>query len=152
MQYACRTITTRPIMPIRKRSFGIIPIAIERDGSPLFLILRAYAHWDFPKGGADAGETPLQAAQREMVEETGIREFTLAWGEVSMDTEIYASGKVVTYFPARVAKQEITLPVSAELGRPEHDEYRWVSFEEAHALLPPRLIPVLVWARGLAGG
>ncbi len=137
---------------IRKRSFGIIPIAIERDGSPLFLILRAYAHWDFPKGAADEGETPLQAAQREMIEETGIREFTLAWGEVSMDTEIYASGKVVTYFPARVKKQKITLPVSAELGRPEHNEYRWASLEEARALLPPRLIPVLEWAKGLAGG
>ncbi len=136
---------------IRKRSFGIIPIATERDGSLLFLILRAYTHWDFPKGGADDGEMPLQAARREMVEETGIREFILAWGEVSMDTEIYASGKVVTYFPARVKKQKITLPVSAELGRPEHDEYRWVSFEQARALLPPRLIAVLEWANRLAG-
>ena len=135
---------------IRKRSFGIIPIAIEHDGSPLFLILRAYTHWDFPKGAADEGETSLQAAQREMIEETGIREFTLAWGEVSMDTEIYASGKVVTYFPARVGKQKITLPISAELGRPEHNEYRWASQEEARALLPPRLIPVLEWAKELA--
>lgn len=136
---------------IRKRSFGIIPIAIGLDGSPLFLVLRAYAHWDFPKGGADEGETPLQAARREMLEETGIGEFTLAWGEVSMDTEIYASGKIATYFPARVTKQEITLPLSAELGRPEHDEYRWASFEEARTLLPPRLQPLLAWAWELAG-
>ncbi len=135
---------------IRKRSFGIIPIAFGQDGSPVFLILRAYTHWDFPKGGADEGETPLQAATREMIEETGIEQFALVWGEVSMDTEIYASGKVVTYFPARVEKQKLTLPVSAELGRPEHDEYRWVSYEEARALLPARLIPLLEWARGLA--
>ncbi len=135
---------------ITKHSFGIIPIAFERDGSPVFLILRAYAHWDFPKGGAEKGETPLQAAKREMIEETGIHEFTLAWGEGSMETEIYAGGKVVTYFPARVEKQQITLPVSPELGRPEHNEYRWVSYEEARALLPPRLIPLLKWANGLA--
>lgn len=137
---------------IRKRSFGIVPVAFEPDGSQAFLVLRAYKNWDFPKGRAEPGETPLQAAQREMVEETGIREFTLAWGEAAMDTEIYARGKVVTYFPARVEKQHLTLPVSAELGRPEHDEYRWVSYDEARALLPARLIPVLEWARGIAAG
>ncbi len=134
----------------RKRSFGIVPVAFEPDGSPAFLILRAYKNWDFPKGAAEPGETPLQAARREMMEETGIRELSLAWGEISMDTEIYASGKVVTYFPACVEKQRITLPVSAELGRPEHNEYRWASYEEARALLPARLIPVLELARKLA--
>jgi len=134
---------------IRKRSFGIVPVAFAPDGSQVFLVLRAYKNWDFPKGAAEPGETPLDAASREMAEETGIRDFTLAWGEVSMDTEIYASGKVVTYFPAQVEKQQITLPVSAELGRPEHDEYRWVSYAEAHALLPARLIPVLDWASAI---
>jgi len=38
-------------------------------------------------------------------------------------------------------------PVSPELGRPEHDEWRWVSFDEAEHLLPPRLQPILAWAR-----
>ncbi len=136
---------------IRRRSFGIIPMAFEADGSLQFLILRAYRNWDFPKGAAEAGETALQAARREMLEETGIADIALAWGEVSMDTGIYSSDKVATYYPARVEKQTITLPVSAELGRPEHDEYRWVSYDEARAMLPPRLIPVLEWAKGLAG-
>ncbi len=135
---------------IRKRSFGIVPIAFEPDGSLAFLVLRAYKNWDFPKGQADQDESPLQAATREMTEETGIRDFDLAWGEVSTDTEIYASGKVVTYYPARVKRQNLTLPVSAELGRPEHDEYRWVSYDEARSLLPARLIPVLEWAKGIA--
>jgi 8-oxo-dGTP pyrophosphatase MutT (NUDIX family) len=138
------------IMPaIRKRSFGIIPIAFEQNGSPVFLILRAYKNWDFPKGGAEAGESPLEAAKREMTEETGIQEFTLAWGEVSIDTEVYSAGKVVTYYPAQVEKQQLTLPLNAELGRPEHDEYRWVSYDKAHSLLPIRLIPILDWAKGM---
>lgn len=135
---------------VRKRSFGIVPIAFGQNSAPVFLILRAYKNWDFPKGQAEHGETPLEAARREMTEETGIREFTLTWGEISMDTEIYASGKVVTYFPAQVKKQAITLPVSAELGRPEHNEYRWASYQEAHTLLPARLVPVLDWARRIA--
>jgi 8-oxo-dGTP pyrophosphatase MutT (NUDIX family) len=131
---------------VKKRSFGIVPVAIEQDGSLLLLVLRAYKNWDFPKGGADNNEIPLAAAIREMKEETGIQQFALEWGEISMDTEIYAGGKVATYYIARVQRQELMLPVSEELGRPEHDEYRWVSYQEARSLLPPRLIPILEWA------
>ncbi len=133
---------------IKRRSFGIIPIAFEQSGAPLFLILRAYKNWDFPKGGAEPGESPLETAKRETAEETGIQELTLVWGEVSMDTEIYSGGKVATYYLARVEKRRLTLPISAELGRPEHDEYRWVSYDEARSLLPPRLLPILDWAKG----
>ncbi len=135
---------------IRRRSFGIIPIAFDGGGAPQFLILRAYQYWDFPKGLAESGEAPLAAARREMLEETGIAELAFDWGEVSMQTEVYSGDKVAAYFPARVARQEITLPVSEELGRPEHDEYRWVSYAEARALLSPRVFPILDWALGLA--
>ena len=41
----------------------------------------------------------------------------------------------------------MTLAISHELGRPEHHEFRWVSFDEAEELLPPRLAPILDWAR-----
>ena len=134
---------------IRKHSFGIIPIAFEPDGSLVFLILRAYRNWDFPKGEPEANESSLETAKRELAEETGIRDITLAWGAASMETEVYAAGKVAAYYPARVEKRRLTLPVSAELGRPEHDEYRWVSYDEARSLLSPRLIPILDWAREL---
>ncbi len=135
---------------IQRRSYGIVPVAFPEGGAPLFLILRAFNKWDFPKGGPEADETPLQAARRELLEETGIAEFTLAWGEISMDTQPYAGGKVATYYPARVQQQALTLPVNPELGRPEHEEYRWVPYEVARALLPPRLTAILEWARGLA--
>ena len=135
---------------VKRRSFGIVPVATAQDGSPLFLVLRAFKNWDFPKGGADEGESPLAAATRELKEETGIQQFDFEWGEKSMDTEIYAGGKVATYFLARVEKQEVVLPISEELGRPEHDESRWESYQEARALLPPRLIPILEWSVGIA--
>jgi len=41
----------------------------------------------------------------------------------------------------------VTLPVSPELGRPEHHEFRWTGWDEARALLPARLLPILDWAR-----
>ena len=135
---------------VKRRSFGIVPVALKPDGTLIFLILRAYKNWDFPKGGADDGETPLEAAKREMKEETGIQQFTLPWGEASKETEIYAGGKVASYYLAKVEKQEITLPISAELGRPEHDEYIWATPDEVRVLLPLRLIPILDWAIGVA--
>ena len=137
---------------VKQRSFGIVPVAVGSDGSWLFLVLRAFRNWDFPKGGPDDGETRLETALREMREETGIEEIALPWGEASIDTEIYARGKVATYFLGQVTKQEIVLPVSAELGRPEHDEYRWVSSVEAGYILPSRLVPILGWASGIIGG
>ena len=44
------------------------------------------------------------------------------------------------------------LPVSPELGRPEHHEYRWASLDEAEELLPPRLAVVLEWAQRTISG
>jgi 8-oxo-dGTP pyrophosphatase MutT (NUDIX family) len=135
---------------VKRRSYGIVPIAIGQDQSPIFLLLRAYRNWDFPKGGADVDETPLDAAKREMIEETGITQLDMQWGSISMDTEIYSTDKVASYFLARVEKQDISLPISEELGKPEHDEYRWVTFEEAQALLPQRLRLILAWAKNTA--
>ncbi|MDA8028704.1 MAG: NUDIX domain-containing protein [Nitrospiraceae bacterium] len=134
----------------KKRSFGIVPIAFDSDGSPLFLILRAYRNWDFPKGVPESGETPLETATREFFEETGIREFSLAWGEMCKETKPYFKGKVALYYPVQTEKRMISLPVSQELGRPEHSEYRWVRYDEGRRLLPSRLIPVLEWAMRLA--
>jgi len=33
------------------------------------------------------------------------------------------------------------------LGRPEHEEFRWLPFDAALALLAPRVVEVLKWAR-----
>jgi bis(5'-nucleosidyl)-tetraphosphatase len=134
------------MVTINARSYGVVPIDNENSNSPLFLILRAYNNWDFPKGGADLGETPLQAAIRELKEETGLDQFSLYWDEQSIDTQVYSNGKVATYFIAKVRYQELTLPINPQLGKPEHNEYRWASYVEARELLPARLIPILDWA------
>jgi len=38
------------------------------------------------------------------------------------------------------------LPVNPLLGRPEHNEWRWLRRETALALASPRLQPVVHWA------
>jgi 8-oxo-dGTP pyrophosphatase MutT (NUDIX family) len=134
---------TRPV----KMAAGIIPVRRDDDGWRV-LVLRAFRHWDFPKGLLDPGEDALAAALREAREEADLDDLALPWGtQEHCDTEPYAGGKVARYFLALTRRRDVVLPVSAELGRPEHDEGRWVSFDEAAALLPPRLQPVLAWAR-----
>ena len=113
-------------------------------------MLRVYRNWDFPKGLVEAGEEPLDAALREVTEETGLRGLALPWSEVWRETEPYAGGKVARFYVAESANGTVVLPVNPELGRPEHHEFRWLDFDAAARVLPPRLQRVLRWAQTVA--
>ncbi|HHQ41444.1 MAG TPA: NUDIX hydrolase, partial [Chromatiales bacterium] len=67
------------------------------------------------------------------------------------ETPPYGRGKVARYYVAEAPEGEPRLPVSPELGRPEHDEFRWVTYDEARALLNDRVRAVLDWAHALTG-
>ncbi|HVS02187.1 MAG TPA: NUDIX hydrolase, partial [Thermoanaerobaculia bacterium] len=62
------------------------------------------------------------------------------------ETPPYARGKVARYYLAAAPSGEVSLPVSGELGRPEHHEFRWLSRDQAQRLLGERLCPILDWA------
>jgi 8-oxo-dGTP pyrophosphatase MutT (NUDIX family) len=111
------------------------------------LALRAYKNWDFPKGLVEPGEDALAAARREVLEETGLADLAWPFGDEFKETLPYSGNKVARYYLAETDAEKIELPVSPELGRPEHHEYRWISFDEAEDLLPPRLGVVLEWAK-----
>jgi 8-oxo-dGTP pyrophosphatase MutT (NUDIX family) len=117
------------------------------DRGVRLLVLRAYKSWDFPKGTVEQGEDQLACARREVKEETGLAGLDFPFGEEFKETLPYSGNKVARYYLAETEENEIELPVSPELGRPEHHEYRWVSAAEAEELLPPRLAVVLEWAR-----
>lgn len=144
----CRQALGATPVPSRKFSVGIVVVRRSQEGWRC-LLLRAFRNWDFPKGQSEPDETPLQTGMREAEEETGLTDLQLCFGEAYRETEPYAGGKVARYYVAVSAHGEAILPVSAELGRPEHHELRWVSFDVAGTLLPPRLQPILEWARSL---
>jgi len=131
-----------------KRSAGVVVVRPGDDGWR-YLVLRAFRNWDFPKGLVEGDEAPLACALREAREEAALEALELCWGETFRETEPYAGGKVARYYVALSAGGDVRLPVSPELGRPEHHEYRWVSYDEARRLLPPRLHSILDWARSL---
>lgn len=115
----------------------------------LYLVLRAYQFWDFPKGLPERGETPFLAAKREIGEETGIQKLSFPFGERFVETEPYRRNKIARYYLAETTEQALRLPISSELGRPEHHEYRWLPYAEARKLLVSRLQRVLDWAQGI---
>ncbi len=112
-----------------------------------YLLLRAYRNWDFPKGMVEPGEEPLEAATREVCEETTIDDLEYRWGDVHYDTGPYTRNKIARYFLAATRCEVISLPVNPLLGVPEHHAWRWVAGDEALALASPRVRNVVLWAR-----
>lgn len=90
----------------------------------LMLKARKHGEWGFPKGHQDRGETPLQTALRECVEECGIALLAIE----GMPLECFyrlpdGRGKTVVYFPA------VTAQIEVELSH-EHDDHAWLSARE----------------------
>jgi len=133
-------------------SAGIIVVRKEEDGWK-YLFLRAFRNWDFPKGEMEPGESPLKAAVRETREETGITELHFRWGEVFQETAPYNRGtKIARYYLAQTPEKQVVFAVNPQIGGPEHHEYRWLPYPALEKLSPPRLLPVIRWARGVVDG
>jgi 8-oxo-dGTP pyrophosphatase MutT (NUDIX family) len=126
-------------------SAGVVVVRAVQ-GEWQLLLLRAYTHWDFPKGLVEAGEDARVAAIREAREEANLTDLDFAWGDEFIDTGPYRANKVARYFLAATHTEAIVLPINPEIGRAEHHEGRWADFAEARQLVSARLDPVLDWA------
>ena len=138
------------IIQNKQLSCGVVPVLFAW-GDWQLLILRRGATWDFPAGSASVHEDALEAAKRETLAATGLDDLDVAFGEDFKETVPYTSNgtdnNVGRYYVAETRTEKITLPAPARLGKPPHDEWRWVTCEEAEEFLPPRLTHVLDWLR-----
>ncbi len=126
-------------------SAGVI-IVRRFDDQYRYLLLRVRDYWDFPKGMVEPGEDPLTAAIRETEEETTLVDLDFRWGRTYIETEPYGKNKIARYYLAESKSGDVSLPVSAELGHPEHDEHLWLDYASAQSLLVPRVRAILDWA------
>lgn len=126
-------------------SAGVV-IVRRFDDQYRYLLLRVRDYWDFPKGMVEPGEDPLVAAIRETEEETTLVQLDFRWGHAFTETEPYGKNKIARYYLAESHDGDVSLPVSAELGKPEHEEFRWLEYDAARGLLVPRVLAVLDWA------
>ncbi|MDH3860235.1 MAG: NUDIX domain-containing protein [Gammaproteobacteria bacterium] len=133
-----------------KLSCGVILVRRTDDGW-VTLMLRAFHHWDFPKGIRERGEEPMEAAVREVGEETGVTDLSFDWGDRFFETGPYSRGKVARYFIAATGQKDVEMGISPETGEPEHHEWRWVTFYEAYDLGSPRVRSIVQWGRQIIG-
>ena len=136
--------------PAEKLSCGAVVVRQAENGW-LTLMLRAYRNWDFPKGIKEAGETSLEAAVREIAEETGIRALDFTWGERFLDSGPYSRGKVARYYLVQTRQEIVEMGISPQTGQPEHHEARWMDFDAAYDISAPRVRRVVQWARNVIG-
>lgn len=108
-----------------ERSAGAV---IRRPDGKFLLIQSAQGVWGFPKGHVEAGETPLQAAIREVEEEVGL--------DVAPDETVHATNtypyqgrtREVTYFFAAIGAADV---------RPNGEvrQFRWATEAEVFSQL-----------------
>ncbi|MER5544895.1 NUDIX domain-containing protein [Streptomyces sp. NPDC001118] len=122
--------------------------AVLRDGEGRFLIVKPgyKPGWNLPGGGVDEGETPAQAARRELLEELGIDQ---AIGQllVSAFVRTPAGSHIYFVFDGGVLSEEQR--ASIVLQESELTDYRFSAPDEIGPdEIPPAVRPV--WEAALA--
>src|SRR3989344_9470073 len=134
------------LLKLKKKLFNNMP-ASRSAGMILFkntsevrkyLILRASRNvheerlefWDISKGELDKGESGMEAARREVEEETGIKNFNLV-SDFKFTARYFTKRDGVT-IPKFVAVFLAEVPAGDEVKlSSEHDAFEWVRLEEA---------------------
>jgi 8-oxo-dGTP pyrophosphatase MutT (NUDIX family) len=124
---------TEEIKPVKKdESFGVIPLSKAKGYWEVFLIQHNRSgYWGFPKGHKEQGETPKEAALRELKEETNLDLIALIEEEPLREQYTFILErrrvfKQVLYFIAEVGG-------TAALQKAEIHDGGWFSYPEAIA-------------------
>lgn len=118
----------------KEHSYGIVPLRKKGEEWEVLLVYSSKSrYWGLPKGHADAGETPEEAAIRELQEETNLTVVRFLSDSVIEEHYEYSRQgdripKTVWFFVAEVEGE-------LRLQTQEISESRWVSLKEAEDLL-----------------
>jgi 8-oxo-dGTP pyrophosphatase MutT (NUDIX family) len=130
-------------------SAGIIVYKREkdRDGkleTKYLLLYHGRGYWNFPKGKIEKEERSVQAALREVSEETGIPTRFLRLEKDFRMTDKYIFQhkgqkifKIVIFFLAQAIKPEVKISW-------EHEGYGWFLYNDAQKLLKHRNIKIIL--------
>jgi predicted NUDIX family NTP pyrophosphohydrolase len=133
-----------------RQSEGLPEVLLIKPGGP-FWKNKDVGAWMIPKGMIERGEAPAEAALREFEEETGTRLTTVPF---PLATVRQAAGKLVDAFavegnldPTAIESNQFEVEWPPKSGRikryPEVAEARWMTLDEARALMLPSQLPLL---------
>ena len=125
-------VPRRAFNPTEVSAGGVVVRAA--DGGPEVVLVSDGRYWGLPKGNLEAGETPQDAALREVAEETGIRRDTLSvMAELAPSEYVYRRRDTGRLVFKRVHQFLMTAPAGAELSRQESEiaDAAWLGFAEA---------------------
>lgn len=110
-------------------SAGVVLYRKTGAGNMFLLLHYPSGHWDFVKGHLEPGETEIQAAVRELYEETGITDADFVEGFRRRIRYTYRFGgknrvKQVVFFLASTDTDRVRLSE-------EHQDYRWCNYEQS---------------------
>ena len=106
-----------------------------KEGPKFLVLYHGRGYWNFPKGKLEAGERGLEAALREVAEETGIKAKDLVLKPEFREANkfFFRRGKepvfkVAIFFLAETARAEVKVS-------DEHEGYGWFLFKDALGLM-----------------
>jgi 8-oxo-dGTP pyrophosphatase MutT (NUDIX family) len=131
----------------QRLSCGVVVLNVQRE--LLLCHVTGQNHWDLPKGGIDAGETPREAALRETREETGLQL------DAEQLTELgrykYTAKKDLHLYATLLPRLDLSafrcesryLEHASGRHMPEMDGFGWFGFDRIAALCTPKMAAVL---------
>ena len=113
------------------RAYGFIPLNMCAHGW-MVLLVQHKNFWAFPKGHAEPGETPLESATRELLEETGLCPTNFLSEETLKELYFFKHEgilirKEVEYFIAEVTGKLV-------IQEDEISDAQWIALEKAEDL------------------
>lgn len=149
-----------------KKSAGILWYRFQNDVMEVFLVHpggpfwknKNAGTWSIPKGEFEEGEDPLQAAKREMREETGIdadmqgmrnSEFKeLKPVQQKSGKKVFAWAAKGDFYACELTSNTFELEWPPKSGKkatfPEVDKGDWFTIEEAKKAILPYQLPLLI--------
>ena len=123
-------------MVLEDRSYGFVIFRINEGEIEFLLIKHKKGHWSFPKGHKNYGESEIEAATRELEEETGLKNIDIKDESISFEEKYNYNfkkktiKKTVKYYLGQANTREIVRPDNYEVM-----EYTWCDFDKAKELI-----------------